>query len=126
LIVGTGMARLPVMDEVKREAGHRKIALRILPTAKAIEMLNRRPKDTNTILHITANSLGKKGIEEFRTTRKEQLRPATLHVRLAIAKNNVVLGFPVSVRRERAIVVDPRGKETVIVVCAAGFPSIWR
>lgn len=53
LIIGTGMGALPVMSEVKLEAGRRKIELLILPTAKAIEVLNKQPEDTNAILHVT-------------------------------------------------------------------------
>ena len=53
LIIGTGTGRLPVMDEVKREAERRGINLVILPTAKAIEILRNRPVDTNAILHVT-------------------------------------------------------------------------
>lgn len=40
----------PVMDEVKLEAKRRKVQLLIRPTAQAIEMLKRRPKDTAAIL----------------------------------------------------------------------------
>ena len=53
LIIGTGTGALPVMDEVKREATRRKIKLLILPTAKAIEELKQRPRNTNAILHVT-------------------------------------------------------------------------
>ncbi|MCI0412346.1 MTH938/NDUFAF3 family protein [bacterium] len=54
LVVGTGAyGRLPVMEEVKREAGRRNIELRILPTLKAIEILKNQSDDTNAILHIT-------------------------------------------------------------------------
>jgi hypothetical protein len=42
LVVGTGAyGRLPVMQEVKVEAKRRKVELLILPTAEAIEALNR-------------------------------------------------------------------------------------
>jgi hypothetical protein len=41
------------MDEVKREAKRRKVALLILPTAEAIEKLKQYPGDTNAILHVT-------------------------------------------------------------------------
>jgi hypothetical protein len=44
---------LPVMDEVKREAERRKVALLILPTAKAIELLKDGPEATNAVLHVT-------------------------------------------------------------------------
>jgi hypothetical protein len=54
LVVGTGAyGRLPVMDEVKREAKRRKIHLLILPTTQAIKTLNREPSATNAILHVT-------------------------------------------------------------------------
>jgi hypothetical protein len=54
LIIGTGAyGRLPVMEEVKREAARRHIELLILPTAKAIEWLGQDPDDTNAILHVT-------------------------------------------------------------------------
>jgi hypothetical protein len=54
LVIGTGAyGRLPVMQEVRREAERRKTKLLVLPTIKAIEMLNHNPKDTNAILHVT-------------------------------------------------------------------------
>jgi len=53
LIIGTGTGRLPVMNDVKREAKRRKIALLILPTAEAIEELKKHPDETNAILHVT-------------------------------------------------------------------------
>jgi hypothetical protein len=54
LIVGTGAyGRLPVMDEVEREALRRRIGLLGLPTAEAIEALKKNPEDTNAILHVT-------------------------------------------------------------------------
>ena len=53
LVIGTGMGALPVMDEVKLEARKRGVELHILPTAKAIEILNGHPKKTNAILHLT-------------------------------------------------------------------------
>ena len=54
LVVGTGAyGRLPVMKEVKRDAQRRNIELLILPTIKAIEVLQQDPKDTNAILHVT-------------------------------------------------------------------------
>ena len=54
LVVGSGMyGRLPVMQEVLREAERRKIKLLVLPTIEAIEVLKRAPKDTNAILHLT-------------------------------------------------------------------------
>ena len=53
LVIGTGMGALPVMDEVKQEARRRKVELRILPTAQAIEILKKAGPDTNAILHVT-------------------------------------------------------------------------
>ena len=54
LVVGTGAnGALPVMKEVKREAERRKVELVLLPTRKAIELLNTQPADTNALLHIT-------------------------------------------------------------------------
>jgi hypothetical protein len=53
LVIGTGTGALPVMDQVKEEARHRKIKLFIVPTARAIELLRRQPADTNAVLHIT-------------------------------------------------------------------------
>jgi hypothetical protein len=47
------MGALPVMDEVKQEARRRGVQLRILPTGEAIDILNKQPKDTNAILHVT-------------------------------------------------------------------------
>jgi hypothetical protein len=53
LVIGTGTGRLPVMDEVKHEAGRRHIELVILPTAEAIRELNKHPDEVNAILHVT-------------------------------------------------------------------------
>jgi hypothetical protein len=53
LVVGTGTGRLPVMEEVKREAKRRKIELLILPTGRAIEVLQQETDNTNAILHVT-------------------------------------------------------------------------
>ena len=53
LVVGTGMGALPIMSEVKLEAKRRKVELLILPTAKAIEVLNKQPEETNAILHVS-------------------------------------------------------------------------
>jgi hypothetical protein len=54
LIIGTGAyGRLPVMEEVKREAQRRHVELLVLRTAEAIERLGQDPKDTNAILHVT-------------------------------------------------------------------------
>jgi len=55
LIVGTGMdGALPVTDELKRDAKHRKVELIILPTAQAIEALKKEDLNrTSTILHVT-------------------------------------------------------------------------
>ena len=54
LVIGTGAnGALPVMKEVLAEAERRQVELLVLPTEKAIEFLNRHPKDTNAVLHIT-------------------------------------------------------------------------
>lgn len=54
LVIGTGAyGRLPVMNEVQREAERRKVKLLILPTSKALEILNESTEDTNAILHVT-------------------------------------------------------------------------
>jgi hypothetical protein len=53
LVIGTGAGALPVMDEVKREARRRKIELVIVPTVRAIGLLNQQSADTNAILHVT-------------------------------------------------------------------------
>ena len=54
LVVGTGAyGRLPVMDEVKREARDRGVELIAVPTAEAIKVLEKHPKKTNAILHVT-------------------------------------------------------------------------
>src|SRR5216117_693556 len=53
LVIGTGAyGRLPVMEEVKREAERRKIALLIAPTSKAIQLIEKDPA-ANAILHVT-------------------------------------------------------------------------
>src|SRR5881396_3657095 len=54
LVIGTGAhGKLPVMQEVRREAERLKIKLLALPTIEAIEELKQDPKDTNAILHVT-------------------------------------------------------------------------
>ena len=54
LVVGTGAyGSLPVMDEVRQEAKRRKVELVVLPTAEAIERLNKGLEKTNAVLHIT-------------------------------------------------------------------------
>ena len=54
LIVGTGAyGRLPVMDDVKDEARDRKVKLVVVPTAEAIKLLQKHPKKTNAVLHVT-------------------------------------------------------------------------
>ncbi|PYV96403.1 MAG: hypothetical protein DMG89_17725 [Acidobacteria bacterium] len=54
LVIGTGAyGKLPVMQEVRREAERQKIKLLTLPTIEAIELLDEEPKDTNAILHVT-------------------------------------------------------------------------
>jgi hypothetical protein len=54
LVIGTGAyGHLPVMDEVKREAQDRGVQLVLLPTAEAIKLLQKHPKKTNAVLHVT-------------------------------------------------------------------------
>jgi hypothetical protein len=53
LVIGTGTGALPVMEEVKKEAQRRQVALLMLPTAQAIEELREHPEETNAILHVT-------------------------------------------------------------------------
>lgn len=54
LVVGTGAyGRLPVMEDVKREAEHRGVQLIMLPTAEAIKALQKDPQKTNAVLHVT-------------------------------------------------------------------------
>jgi len=54
LVVGTGVnGALPVMAEVKREAARRKVELVSMKTPAAIEALNKQPRGTNAILHVT-------------------------------------------------------------------------
>ncbi|MCI0620175.1 MAG: MTH938/NDUFAF3 family protein [Acidobacteria bacterium] len=54
LVIGTGAyGRLPVMEEVKREASRRKVDLVIGPTNQVIETLNQNTEETNAILHVT-------------------------------------------------------------------------
>jgi|GraSoiStandDraft_5_1057265.scaffolds.fasta_scaffold344961_1 hypothetical protein len=45
--------KLPVMEEVRREAERRGIKLLILPTLGAIDALNRDMDRTNAVLHVT-------------------------------------------------------------------------
>jgi len=55
LVVGSGAhGALPVTDDLKREARRRKVELVILPTAQAIETLEKEDLDrTNAVLHVT-------------------------------------------------------------------------
>src|SRR5215469_2434021 len=53
LVVGTGTGALPVMEELKREAKRRKVELLILPTVRAIQVLERDSTETNAVLHVT-------------------------------------------------------------------------
>ena len=41
------------MDQVRLEAQRRKVALVIVPTPQAVELLKREPVETNAILHVT-------------------------------------------------------------------------
>jgi hypothetical protein len=53
LVIGTGAyGRLPVMKEVKREAGRRHLELVILPTREAIRLIEKESA-ANAILHVT-------------------------------------------------------------------------
>ena len=53
LIVRTGNGALPVMKEVQVEANRRNVELLIVPTERAIELLQQNPPDANAILHVT-------------------------------------------------------------------------
>lgn len=54
LVVGTGAeGALPIMPEVRREAKRRQLELIAVPTGEAVEILNRNPKRTNAVLHVT-------------------------------------------------------------------------
>ncbi len=54
LVIGSGAyGRLPVMQEVQRQAKRLRIKLLVLPTAEAIKVLEQDVKDTNAILHVT-------------------------------------------------------------------------
>jgi hypothetical protein len=54
LVIGTGAAgSLPVMPDVLEEAERRGVALLLLPTAEAIDVLNTDAERTNAVLHLT-------------------------------------------------------------------------
>ena len=54
LVIGTGATgALPVMEDVRKEAGRRGISMVILPTAEAMEELRKDHRKTNAILHVT-------------------------------------------------------------------------
>jgi hypothetical protein len=54
LVIGTGMhGRLPVMEDVKAEAGQRGVELVVCPTPEAVQLLRDNPPNTNAILHLT-------------------------------------------------------------------------
>lgn len=54
LVVGTGAyGRLPVMDDVRREADELGVELIVLPTAEAIHVLRKATRNTNAVLHVT-------------------------------------------------------------------------
>jgi hypothetical protein len=54
LVVGTGeQGSLPVMPAVFEEAKRRGVEVVALPTAEAIQILERADSDTNAVLHIT-------------------------------------------------------------------------
>ena len=44
---------LPIVEELEREAQARQLELLEIPTARAIEELAKRGKETNAILHVT-------------------------------------------------------------------------
>ena len=53
LVIGTGAhGKLPVMDEVRRAAERHNVALLVLPTDQAIEILNGEPETPNA-MHVT-------------------------------------------------------------------------
>jgi hypothetical protein len=53
LVIGTGAyGRLPVMNEVKREAERRQVELIIVPTREAIRLMEKESA-ANAILHVT-------------------------------------------------------------------------
>jgi len=53
LVISGAYGRLPVMQDVQRDAERHKVKLLVLPTTEAIELLKRSPKDTNAVLHVT-------------------------------------------------------------------------
>ena len=54
LVVGTGaLGALPVMEEVRLEAGRRGVQLVSLPTLEAIALLREEGAKSNAILHLT-------------------------------------------------------------------------
>jgi hypothetical protein len=54
LVIGTGHSgSLPVMPEVEAEARRREVDLVMVPTAKALDVLNESVKHTNAVLHLT-------------------------------------------------------------------------
>lgn len=54
LVVGTGAnGALPVMEDVRREAGERHVELVVVPTRRAIGILDKSPSATNAIIHVT-------------------------------------------------------------------------
>jgi hypothetical protein len=54
LVIGTGHSgSLPVLPQIKEEARRRDVQLVVVPTAKAIEVLNEGMKNTNAVLHLT-------------------------------------------------------------------------
>ena len=53
LVIGTGNGALPVMEEVKREARRRHVQLLVVSTTEAIEEIQKRPDETNAVLHLT-------------------------------------------------------------------------
>jgi hypothetical protein len=60
LVIGTGTAAMPLMDEVKHEAERREIKLLILPTQEAIEASASKPHHRNR-----ARNVLREGVRPF-------------------------------------------------------------
>ena len=54
LVVGTGVhGALPIVPGLSREADRRGVKLVVVPTADAIALLKKDPRNTNAVLHLT-------------------------------------------------------------------------
>jgi hypothetical protein len=54
LVIGTGHSgSLPVLPDIEEEARGRDVELVVVPTAKAVDVLNEGMKNTNAVLHLT-------------------------------------------------------------------------